>query len=685
MKYTISLTDIGCDLLDGDGKVVASFAGDTEHAYNDAVAHLGTLVTRDRAQVAAEAETGDGVTTDDGLLPEHWMDDGGIAFRLALPGGRDFTECEWSWRDPEACLVPLMLQTANEGGHWGAELAGFVVQFALSDDGGTVSVPDGRFYDNEAGRSFRDLLLDGRKFGVSVDPSEDVEAEFVCTEMDEYGWCDDGIYKFMSYEIAGLTGVPFPGFENAAVKLAASNRIMFVRNGIGAIKLSAAASADTNLPLSAQDAEWDAAAADTRVREWADATEEPNAAYGSAFFWTEGEGATFDDFGLPFADVINGELTAVWAGVQEAAANVGDNEDVKPSIEAYYAMAATQYDDDTIEVPWAETAAEDANPDDESEAAASIRASFATDSGAPPRAWFELPEPVLGVEWLDGQLGDDLLVPQRAPRVENGRVVGLSDEIAGMAVPFTITDDRQVFGHLTYWGQCHVGNPWGAGRCASAPASRNEYADFYGSGYVVTDDGSELSCGLLHVGCEHSVAMDVRGVRDAAAHAGLAFAQVRVTDGQYGPWLSGALLPTVTPEQIIKLRALTLSGEWAPELGAVIAVNDGGLPLQRVDRIAASNGATFPVANRVMRASVKGDEITKLIGGNVVHRCAECAKRQREMRAAGVDSVTRNALGAIEAQLDTVIRQLDAVERRTRHMNSAAAQHELAQLQRRQS
>ena len=155
----------------------------------------------------------------DGLLDETWVDDGGLAYSVALPGGRDFSACEWSWRDPQLSLVPLMLQTETDYGHFGAELAGFVESFSLAS--GTVH-GSGRFYEGDVGVNARDLLLDGRRFGVSVDPSEVVEAEFQCTETDDEGWCIDGVYAFLKYEIAGVTMTPFPGFENAAIVLGAA-------------------------------------------------------------------------------------------------------------------------------------------------------------------------------------------------------------------------------------------------------------------------------------------------------------------------------------------------------------------------------------------------------------------------------------------------------------------------------
>lgn len=155
----------------------------------------------------------------DGLLPELWQSDAGIAFAEPTGPERDFSGVEWTWRNPAETLVPLMLQRVTAPGHDEAELAGFVTSIAASGDR-TVHA-SGRFYDSEAGVAFRDLLLDGRRFGVSVDPGEETSAEWECLDYDDDGFCVSGRMSFTRYEIAGLTGTPFPGFARASIKLAA--------------------------------------------------------------------------------------------------------------------------------------------------------------------------------------------------------------------------------------------------------------------------------------------------------------------------------------------------------------------------------------------------------------------------------------------------------------------------------
>lgn len=192
--------------------------GDAHATYELALGAIaGELATVLAAQADDSGGDGEGATSSTGTLPERWHSTTGVAFqeRLAEETPRDFTSCEWSFRDASVYPLPLMDQTCMDVGHFGAELAGFCDTNAV--DGGTVYMSGG-FYDSEAGRAMRDRMLSGNRQGVSVDPGE-LDVEFVCTEQDDDGWCNAGEYQFLAYQIIGLTGTPFPGFSNATIEL----------------------------------------------------------------------------------------------------------------------------------------------------------------------------------------------------------------------------------------------------------------------------------------------------------------------------------------------------------------------------------------------------------------------------------------------------------------------------------
>jgi hypothetical protein len=112
-----------------------------------------------------------------------------------------------------------------------------------------------------------------------------------------------------------------------------------------------------NLPLADRDRPWDGDAADKRVREWADATEEPDARYRDAHVWYDADNK--DQFGaykLLIADVIDGRLMAVPRAVM-AAGNVmqgarGGVKLPKSDIDRVKSHLAKYYDKMGDTAPW---------------------------------------------------------------------------------------------------------------------------------------------------------------------------------------------------------------------------------------------------------------------------------------------------------------------------------------------
>jgi hypothetical protein len=82
-----------------------------------------------------------------------------------------------------------------------------------------------------------------------------------------------------------------------------------------------AVTAFQDLPLADRDREWDGAAAEKRVRAWADAQDEPNQKYRDAHVWYDADAKqNFTAYKLLIADVVGGKLVAVPRGVFAAAA-----------------------------------------------------------------------------------------------------------------------------------------------------------------------------------------------------------------------------------------------------------------------------------------------------------------------------------------------------------------------------
>lgn len=149
--------------------------------------------------------------------------------------------------------------------------------------------------------------------------------------------------------------------------------------------------------------------------------------------------------------------------------------------------------------------------------------------------------------------------------------------------PLTISDTGRIFGHLATWATCHTGV---AGRCVTAPHSKTNYG-YFRTGAVQCADGTLISTGPITLGGGHA------GISASAADAlrhyddtNTGVADVATGEDRYGIWIAGAMRPDVTPEQVRRLRASALSGDWRNvgghlELIAALAVNAPGLPIVR--------------------------------------------------------------------------------------------------------
>lgn len=285
------------------------------------------------------------------------------------------------------------------------------------------------------------------------------------------------------------------------------------------------------------------------------------------------------------------------------------------------------------------------------EPAATVHASAALAPVRPPAGWFAIPEPQPGDEGMVEVYGcnaAELLVEQPD---------------GGLGVPLQIASDGRVFGHAARWGQCHVGYP---GQCVTAPESLAAYAHFH-HGEVVCDDGGRVATGTLTVGCDHAAAEAMApDARDHYANAGLAFADVRATNGALGVWVSGALRPTVTEAQLRLLRASSLSGDWRRigtnlEFIGALAVSVPGFPIAR-EAVTAAAVAQLPMAGLVASAYVDNGVQVSLVASGVVQRCPECQQRAMGARY-GVTAELVEHEGSAEAL--AILRKL---ELRTRHL-----------------
>lgn len=213
--FTIRQTSAGWELLDADGNVVGKPHESYQHALVALGGLLGGLAELAAADPIYQAATEAG-SPPPGCLPVRWRSGpNGEALQTATGPQRDFSNCTYFYRPGP---LPLMFKdTSSHGGFddGPAKLAGFSDVAEIRDG---VPHSGGWMLDNEAGRALAQVLDAQGQYGVSVDPGENIVADFVCTEFDDDGWCIAETVEFSEYEIAGRTAVMFPGFQDAWIE-----------------------------------------------------------------------------------------------------------------------------------------------------------------------------------------------------------------------------------------------------------------------------------------------------------------------------------------------------------------------------------------------------------------------------------------------------------------------------------
>lgn len=133
--------------------------------------------------------------------------------------------------------------------------------------------------------------------------------------------------------------------------------------------------------------------------------------------------------------------------------------------------------------------------------------------------------------------------------------------------------DGRVYGHLAEWGKPHRGI---IDRLVTAPRPRDGYASFNHPG-PLTERGQVGTGPIFLVGGHGKrslVGLTREEIDDALGGVENAWADVRVTEGRHGPWVSGRVRPGVSEEMIHAARCSHISGHWlGDKLVAIPSVN----------------------------------------------------------------------------------------------------------------
>jgi hypothetical protein len=151
----------------------------------------------------------------------------------------------------------------------------------------------------------------------------------------------------------------------------------------------------------------------------------------------------------------------------------------------------------------------------------------------------------------------------------------------------TVTDDGRFFGYLAPKQVAHRGY---RDKRVTVPTGNVDYGIWMNRATMV-DDGTggyaKIATGPITMDCGHAP-MGPKGSarREHYDNACSVVATARVGENSRGVWISGALIPGVNADQVARMMACQLSGDWGPhrekpgkrELAAALLVPVPGFP-----------------------------------------------------------------------------------------------------------
>jgi len=163
----------------------------------------------------------------------------------------------------------------------------------------------------------------------------------------------------------------------------------------------------------------------------------------------------------------------------------------------------------------------------------------------------------------------------------------------------TVTPEGRIYGYVAPLGVRHRSFQ---NKDVRVPMRKVDYSRFMG-GETIVADGGRVSTGAITMNCGHASTSPHLTAAQAAEHYDNTcsiVATVRVGENRHGVWMAGALLPDVTPDQIRRIMASRLSGDWRAHLDkpgwrefvAALLVPVPGFPMARTaPSVTTSEGA----------------------------------------------------------------------------------------------
>lgn len=216
----------------------------------------------------------------------------------------------------------------------------------------------------------------------------------------------------------------------------------------------------------------------------------------------------------------------------------------------------------------------------------------------------------------------------------------------------TITDEGRIFGYLA---PKHVAHRGIRDKRVTVPMGNVDYG-IWMNRVTLADDGrggfTRIATGPITMDCGHASASPrVVGAarREHYDNSCSIVATVCVGENSRGVWISGAVLPDITPEQVRRMMACQLSGDWGPhrekpgkrELAGALLVPVPGFPKRsngfmsmkagQLDRVAVPVRFGRVVESRTMSfgADAAAERIAASIGRDRASRVREFAELRR--------------------------------------------------------
>jgi hypothetical protein len=441
--------------------------------------------------------------------------------------------------------LPLMLQTETAPAHMTALLAGAITATGKL---GTIAIGSGDFDDSPVGQQFTDIIAARGKFGVSIDVAE-ADGDFECTETDPATQeCTDGRMSFSLIRVMGLTGTPFPAFEDAYIEMASANAATTSTSPV------AAAAVPIVLPA---DPEHAARAVAALAATGASTLAVPGPVHEGVSASSQSpepceecdEAARAAQRHITLNDYLRSASGPMDLIPRSAVRPVSDNmvDGIEHAVQTYGQGGSLPPGVVVAEVQRRQDGSLLAGPITASVSAATVVAPPV----APPGEWFADPHFAPGDGRMVEQIGAD------------GQPAGYWACPLTVDPPDPATGLRRVYGHVASWSSCHTGVP---GRCVPPPHSRSGYAAF-NRRPVPTAEGDLVRIGFLSMGCGHAATDVPLSADEVTAHydggpGAIRMATVHAGEDAYGPWFAGYLNPEATPSQVAAFTACSVSGDW---------------------------------------------------------------------------------------------------------------------------